>query len=647
MRATGGQTVTGGGPRARLAAVAAGLTALAGLALAPAAPALAQSAAPARPASSASTSPATDSATAGNVLIVISEVTQKVTFIGPSWRVTRSLGDPNGSPDSIAVSPDGKFALVGIAGYQNNELVIFGGADSPDPKITGRIDLGDFSYPEASAAAITPNDEYAYVPGAGEIDNGSYTVGVVSGVNTDDPQLSDSLMLNPATSIDASIPCGIAISPNGKYAYATDYSFGTLTVITGAQDGHPKLAKPVQAGASACQIWAAPDGKYLYKRNPDGSKITVLGDADSTTPKILDTVSAGSEPANIAVTPDGKYLYAPSGDSDKVAILGDAQSAHPKVVASVVGGADSDGVVTSADGQYAYVADGASGKITVIGDAQGAHPAVKPDISVPGSAELIGVAPITVGIYSDFTPQKGKHPYARVTKALTDQHWPLIGNVAALSAKAKCKSPYTVGTGSDKAVASVLGSYQKDQSVNVPWLSFWTVDAPPKGSNPESVGRAAGEAAARSIEKVGRGGEPTGRPYVILDPEGQKCGNGAKGESVGNMWNGLPTVTWQALVTGWDEGVTAADPDLTPAVYLTKYQYQKKDGVGYPQVFLAATDSSGKHVPGVAPMTGGNILGYNAFYAACGAATADIAEVKTWGAPYNTLQFTGSEICAP
>jgi DNA-binding beta-propeller fold protein YncE len=278
-------------------------------------------------------------------------VSQKVTFIGPSWRVTRSLGDPNGSPSSIAVSPDGKFALVGIAGYQANELVIFGDADSPDPKITGRISLGAFSYPEATAAAITPNDEYAYVPGAGVIDNGSYTVAVIGGVNTDDPKLSDSLMLNPATSIDASIPCGIAISPNGKYAYATDYSFGTLTVITGAQDGHPELAKPVKAGDNACQIWASPDGKYLYKRNPAGSKITVIGDADSTTPKILDTVSAGSEPATIAVTPDGKYLYAPSGESDKVAILGDAQSAHPKVVATVTTGDDSEQVVTSADGK--------------------------------------------------------------------------------------------------------------------------------------------------------------------------------------------------------------------------------------------------------------------------------------------------------
>jgi hypothetical protein len=265
---------------------------------------------------------------------------------------------------------------------------------------------------------------------------------------------------------------------------------------------------------------------------------------------------------------------------------------------------------------------------------------------VPGSDELIGVAPIAVGIYSDFTPEKGKYPYARVAKALNDEHWPLIGNVAALSAKAKCKSPYTVGTGSDRAVSSVLDSYQKDEAVNVPWLSFWTVDAPPRGSDPASVGEAAGEAAARNIESTGRAGEPAGRPYLILDPEGQRCGNGTKGEPVGKVWDGLPLATWQQLVAGWEKGVVAVDPDLTPAVYLTSWQYDHKGGDGYARVFVAATGKSGK-VPGGAPVSGPNILGYNAFYASCGAATADIAKVKTWGAPWNTLQFTGSEICAP
>lgn len=639
MRATGGQAGTRSGPRAWLGAVAAGLAALAGLALTPATPALA------RPASPASASPASASATAGNVLIVISEQSQKITFIGPSWRVTRSLGDPDAAPDSIAVSPDGKFAIVAEAAYQANELIVFGGADSPDPKMTGRIDLGDFSYP--GAAAITPNDEYAYVAGAGDTIDGGSTVGVIGGVNTDDPELADSLLLNPSTDIDASVPCGIAISANGKYAYATDYSFGTLTVITGAQDGHPKLAKPVPAGESACQVWAAPDGKYLYKISPDDTKVTVLGDADSTAPKILDSVTAGADPAAIGVTPDGKYLYVPSGESDKVAVLSDAQSAHPKVTATVTAGAESDQTVVAPDGQYAYIADGSAGKVSVIGDAQGAHPADRTAITVPGSAELIGVAPLTVGIYSDFTPEKGGHPYARVTKALEDEHWPLIGNVAALSAKAECKAPYTRGTGSDKAVASVLGSYQKDSAINVPWLSFWTVDAPPKGSNPESVGKAAGEAAARGIDSVGRAGEPAGRPYVILDPEGQRCGNGHKGESNGDVWNGLPLATWKALVTGWDEGVAAVSQELTPAVYLTKYQYRSKGGADYPRVFVAATGSSGKHVPGAPPVTGPNVLGYNAFYATCGAATADIAKVKTWGAPFSTLQFVGSGICAP
>jgi hypothetical protein len=322
------------------------------------------------------------------VLIVLSPISQNLTFIGPSWRVTRNLNDPNAPPSSIAVSPDGKYAIVTMEGYQNNELIIYGGVSS-----------------------------------------------------------------------------------------------------------------------SPCQLWPSPDGKYLYKINADGTKVTVLGDAQTTDPK-----------------------------------------------------------------------------------------PVKPAIKVTGTDQLLAIAPLLVGIYSDFTAVKGKHPYQRAEQAVADEHWPLIGNIAGTSAKAHCKAPYTHSSGSDKAVASVLNGYQRDHGVTVPWLSFWTVDAPPPGSSPKAVGEKAGEAAAREIDAAGAGsaGQSAGLPYVILDPEGQACGNGTKGEAIGKVWDNLPAATWQQFVAGWDEGVQSADPNVTPGVYLTKYQYAKKGGSDYPHVFVAASSGSSR-----------------------------------------------------
>lgn len=81
-------------------------------------------------------------------------------------------------------------------------------------------------------------------------------------------------------------------------------------------------------------------------------------------------------------------------------------------------------------------------------------------------------------------------------------------------------------------------------------------------------------------------------------------------------------------------------------MYLTKYQYAKKGGSDYPHVFLAASSGSSR-VPSSPPVTGANILGYIAYYAACGAASTDIKNVESWGAPYNTLQFKKPAICAP
>ena len=326
--------------------------------------------------------------TAHDVLLVLSDPPHaKLTFIGPSWRVTKALGDVNAAPDYVGVSPDGKYAVVTMEGYTANELEIFGGVNTRHPHLTARLKLPAAVYPEM--AALTADDQYAYVPGGGI--NGD-TVGVFDGINTSHPKLVDSLLLN-TPGINDSEPCGIAISPNGKYAYATDYAFGTLTVITGLESGAPEMAPAVKIGQYPCRVWPSANGKYLYKINSTGTKVTVLGDANSTSPRVLDSVKAGTEPDWIGVTPDGRYLYAPSGASDKVALLSNAESAHPKVIRTLTAGPGPLAVVVSPNGQYAYVSDLIDGRVTVYSRAQTGRPrTVNPPLKVAGQQELIFVA---------------------------------------------------------------------------------------------------------------------------------------------------------------------------------------------------------------------------------------------------------------
>lgn len=257
-----------------------------------------------------------------------------------------------------------------------------------------------------------------------------------------------------------------------------------------------------------------------------------------------------------------------------------------------------------------------------------------------------------VGIYSDF--HFAEPP--QVTDALSDD-WHLIADISGLSAGANCKGDYTKPTGNDKNVENELSAWLQDHKTHVPWLSFWTVDAPPPGRNAADVGLAEGRAAATEVEHVAsrQATRPVLPAYIILDPEGSPCGNPAIGKDrfarIAYAWDHLSRAKWKALVGGWDKGVTQVSSDLSPAVYLTAFQYGHKGGSDYGHVFVAAHAKHGSGLPAEAPIPvrgHPNIVGYNGFYANCDDAAPDIIRVQSWGAPFNTLQFSShSEICAP
>lgn len=240
-----------------------------------------------------------------------------------------------------------------------------------------------------------------------------------------------------------------------------------------------------------------------------------------------------------------------------------------------------------------------------------------------------------VGIYANF-------PSAASVETALDDGWPIIANPSATSAPAKCKAPFT-GRGSDEPIAQGLAAHKLLTFMTAPWLSFWTVDEPPlkpKKVEPYAEGFAAGKHAASEIAAAALAvpGTPVLPTYVVLDPEGQACGNPLGANKTAD-WGKLALNKWRELVSGWDHGVETV-AGLTPAVYLNKSEYLAKGGKGYPHVFVAIQLPA---TPGKA--VGPNIIGYNAYYGpvtaqgVCGDPTDDIAEVASWKGSFNTLQF--------
>ena len=117
---------------------------------------------------------------------------------------------------SVTISPNGKYAYVTHDTYVDYISVISTTTNTETANIT--VDGNDTQY-----VAFTPNSEYAYVtvlpappktPGPGPLGNGSVSI-----INTATNKMASSLPI-------LGEPLGLAISPNGTYAYVTTMKNG-------------------------------------------------------------------------------------------------------------------------------------------------------------------------------------------------------------------------------------------------------------------------------------------------------------------------------------------------------------------------------------------------------------------------------------
>ena len=132
-------------------------------------------------------------------------------------------------PFAIAISPDDDYAYV--TNFGSNNFSPFGTTisviDLNHNEIIDTINLGI----QPAGIAITPSGNYAYAtnyntlyagPSFTDLTSGQGTVNIIN--------LTNNTVVSPTLAVGQS-PAGIAISPNGQYAYVTNYSSNTVDVI--------------------------------------------------------------------------------------------------------------------------------------------------------------------------------------------------------------------------------------------------------------------------------------------------------------------------------------------------------------------------------------------------------------------------------
>jgi YVTN family beta-propeller protein/VCBS repeat-containing protein len=213
----------------------------------------------------------------------------------------------------VAISPDGSLAYVTDNGFPGKVSVIdtatrtFIDTNPATPDID-RILVGL----SPSGVAFSPDGSFAYVT--------NYFSQSVSVIDTATHTVIDA---NPATPeavepIRVFKPEGVAFSPDGSFAYVS-HQMDTVSVIDTAThtviDANPANpgVDPIWVGGFPRQVAFSPVGRFAYVTNSDGVSVidtathTVI-DANPATPGV-DVIPVGGNPSGVAFSPDGSLAY--------------------------------------------------------------------------------------------------------------------------------------------------------------------------------------------------------------------------------------------------------------------------------------------------------------------------------------------------
>jgi YVTN family beta-propeller protein len=145
------------------------------------------------------------------------------------------------------------------------------------------------------------------------------------------------------------------------------------------------IGPPIAVGDRPESVAITPDGKYAYVTNYGGNSVSVI---ETALRRNVGTIKVGEGPDGIAITPDGKYAYVTDRDGNEVSVI---STQSRSVVKSIPIGDAPVGVAISPTGSLAYVTVFAENRVKLINTET---------MAVTGAPIEVGASPIAI----EFTP---------------------------------------------------------------------------------------------------------------------------------------------------------------------------------------------------------------------------------------------------
>jgi len=296
----------------------------------------------------------------GNVVLGSSNFNQNVDCIK---KTVNLMGGDNILEVQLKSKPGGKVSIEILQPDIPPAGDVCGDTDDGYPNTVIATTTVGPKYGPYGGIAVSPYEEFAYVS--------NFMEGTVSVINTSDNTLIDT---DPIT-IGGIGPMGISMTPVGAYAYVSNYVEGKVYVIN--TSNHTVIDTiivgddPDTEGLDGCPfgISMTPDGEYAYVSDYCNSTVSVIRTSDRT---VIDTITVGNEPTGISMTPVGAYAYVSNFDSGTVSII---QTSNNTVIDTITVGDNPDteeldgcpfGISMTPDGEYAYVSDYCNNAVWII-----------------------------------------------------------------------------------------------------------------------------------------------------------------------------------------------------------------------------------------------------------------------------------------
>ena len=275
-------------------------------------------------------------------LLVLNKSDSNLAFVDPAKLEVLARVPTGNAPHEVAVSTDGRTALVanyGTGPEPGSTISIISTAD--------RKELKRLSLP-----FLRPHGTFAIGSHIFFTAEGSHVVArydVASGA------------IDWVQGSDANTTHMVIVMPGEKKMYTANIASDSVSVIDLANAPRAIRVTPIAVGKGPEGIDLSPDGKEIWVSHRSDGGLSII---DTSTDKVIGTIALGTKMANrVKFTLDGKRVLVSDPPSNQLLVI---DVASHQVVKKIDSEANPEGLLIAPDGKRAFVACAGAGKVAVL-----------------------------------------------------------------------------------------------------------------------------------------------------------------------------------------------------------------------------------------------------------------------------------------